>query len=97
MTLGVSPDSEESHRKFKAKYGLPMTLLVDADHSIAQSYGVWIEKNTFGVKRMGIARTTFLIDPAGTVVQVFEKVDPSGHGDAVASALEQLQAGSGRR
>ena len=91
MALGVSGDSEESHRKFKAKYGLPMTLLVDEDHAIARAYGVWVEKNTFGVKRMGIARTTFLIDPDGTIAKVFEKVDPSGHGDAVASALEQLQ------
>lgn len=70
-----------------------MTLLVDADHAIAQAYGVWVEKNTFGVKRMGIARTTFVIDPDGKVAKVFEKVDPSGHGDAVAAALEQLRAG----
>jgi len=64
-----------------------MTLLVDDDHAIAEKYGVWVEKNTFGVKRMGIARTTFLVDPAGKVAQVFEKVDPSGHGEAVADAL----------
>ena len=90
--LGVSGDSAASHQKFKAKYGLPMTLLVDEDHSVAEAFGVWIEKNTFGVKRMGIARTTFLIDPKGTVARVFEKVDPSGHGEAVAKALEALQA-----
>ena len=83
----MSPDTAESHGKFKAKYGLPMTLLVDEDHAIAESYGVWVEKNTFGMKRMGIARTTFLIDPAGRVARVFEKVDPSGHGDDVAQAL----------
>lgn len=88
----MSPDSEESHRKFKAKYGLPMTLLVDEDHAIAGAYGVWVEKNTFGVKRMGIARTTFLIDPDGRIARVFEKVDPSGHGEAVAAALEQLKS-----
>ncbi len=92
MALGVSADSEESHRKFKAKYGLPMTLLVDTDHAIAEAYGVWVEKNTFGVKRKGIARTTFVIDPEGRIARVFEKVDPSGHGDAVASALEELQS-----
>lgn len=69
-----------------------MTLLVDADHAIARAYGVWVEKHTFGVKRMGIARTTFLIDPDGNVAQVFEKVDPSGHGDAVATALESLRS-----
>lgn len=77
----------EAHARFKAKYGLPMTLLVDTDHSIAKAYGVWVEKNTFGMKRMGIARTTFLIDPDGTVSRVFEKVDPSGHGDEVVDAL----------
>lgn len=64
-----------------------MTLLVDEDHAIAEAYGVWVEKNTFGMKRMGIARTTFLIDPAGRIARVFEKVDPSGHGEDVAQAL----------
>lgn len=68
-----------------------MTLLVDENHAIANAYGVWVEKNTFGVKRMGIARTTFLIDPQGKVARVFEKVDPSGHGDLVASTLEELK------
>jgi peroxiredoxin Q/BCP len=87
VVLGVSADSAESHQQFKTKYGLPMTLLVDEDHAIAESYGVWVEKNIFGIKRMGIARTTFLIDPSGTVARVFEKVDPSGHGDDVAEAL----------
>ena len=65
--LGVSPDSVASHQKFKAKYRLPVTLLADEDHAIAEAYGVWVEKNIFGLKRMGIARTTFLIDPQGTV------------------------------
>ena len=87
----MSGDSAESHQKFKAKYGLPMTLLVDEDHSIAGKYGVWVEKNTFGTKRMGIARTTFLIDPKGKIARVFEKVDPSGHGEAVAAAVEEAQ------
>jgi peroxiredoxin Q/BCP len=87
VVLGVSPDSADAHQHFKAKYGLPMTLLADEDHAIAESYGVWVEKNMFGIKRMGIARTTFLIDPAGTIARVFEKVDPSGHGDDVAAAL----------
>lgn len=85
--LGVSPDNVQSHQKFKAKYALPMTLLADEDHAIAEAYGVWVEKNTFGMKRMGIARTTFLIDPKGAIARVFEKVDPSGHGEDVAQAL----------
>ena len=89
--IGVSPDNEASHQKFKAKYGLPMTLLVDEDHAIAEKYGVWVEKNTFGVKRMGIARTTFVIDPNGKIAHVWPKVDPSGHGEDVAATLESLQ------
>ena len=83
----MSPDSVESHKKFKTKFKLPFTLIADEDHAVAESYGVWVEKNTFGIKRMGIARTTFLIDPAGKVVRVFEKVDANGHGDEVAAAL----------
>ena len=74
------------------KYGLPTTLLVDENHAIAEAYGVWVEKNIFGLKRMGIARTTFLIDPRGRIAQVFEKVDPSGHGEAVAEALAAAKA-----
>src|SRR4051812_41906668 len=89
--LGVSPDDADAHQKFRKKYGLPMTLLVDDDHGIATAYGVWVEKNTFGHKRMGIARTTFLIDPAGHIARVFEKVDPSGHGEEVAKALSIAQ------
>ncbi len=77
----------KSHASFKAKFGLPMTLIADEDHAIAEAYGVWVEKNIFGLKRMGIARTTFLVDPAGRIARVFEKVDPSGHGDDVAQAL----------
>jgi thioredoxin-dependent peroxiredoxin len=91
VVLGVSADSARSHQEFKEKYGLPMTLLVDEEHAIAESYGVWVEKNIFGIKRMGIARTTFLIDPSGKVARVFEKVDPSGHGDDVAEALAAVQ------
>ena len=91
MVLGVSPDSVESHQQFKAKYGLPTTLIADVDHAIAEAYGVWVEKNIFGLKRMGIARTTFVIDPAGRIAQVFEKVDPSGHGEDVAGALAALE------
>jgi peroxiredoxin Q/BCP len=70
-----------------------MTLLVDEDHVIASAYGVWVEKNIFGAKRMGIARTTFLVDPAGAIAHVFEKVDPTGHGEDVARTLATLQKG----
>lgn len=68
-----------------------MTLLVDEDHAICEAYGVWVEKNTFGVKRMGVARTSFLIDPAGKIARVFEKVDPTGHGEDVAKAISEAK------
>ena len=95
MILGASPDSAESHRKFKEKYKLPFKLLADEDHALAAAFGVWVEKNTFGLKRMGIARTTFIIDPHGRIAHVFEKVDPMGHGEQVAQRLEELQGASG--
>ena len=86
--LGVSPDSPKSHRKFKEKYKLPFTLIADEDHAIAERYGVWGEKMNFGRKYWGVLRTTFVIDAKGQVVRVFEKVQPEGHGEAVAKALE---------
>lgn len=91
MILGASPDTVDAQRDFKKKYALPFTLLADADHAVAERYGVWVEKNIFGIKRMGIARTTFLIDPAGRVARVFAKVDPSGHGEEVAQVLASVQ------
>ena len=90
MVLGVSPDSVESHQKFKAKYDLPFTLVADTDHAIADRYGVWTEKNMYGKKYWGNARTTFLIDAKGRVAKVFEKVTPEGHGEEVATAIEEL-------
>ena len=90
--FGVSPDSPESHRKFKQKYHLPFTLIADEDHSIAERYGVWGEKMNFGRKYWGVLRTTFLIDDRGRVVRVFEKVQPEGHGEEVAKAIEELRA-----
>jgi peroxiredoxin Q/BCP len=92
--FGISPDDAASHRKFKAKYGLKVRLLVDEEHRIAESYGVWAEKNTFGHKRMGVLRTTFVIDPKGRVAHVFEKVNPAGHADAVAEKITELKAAS---
>jgi peroxiredoxin Q/BCP len=90
--LGISPDDAASHRKFKAKFGLRVTLLVDDDHAIAKSYGVWVMKNSFGVKRRGITRTTFIIDPTGRIAHIFDKVTPLGHAAHVAAALEGLQS-----
>lgn len=91
MILGASADSVESHRRFREKYHLPYQLIADPDHSIAESYGVWQQKSMFGKKYMGIARTTFLIDPDGRIARVFEKVNPLGHPADVAAAIEALR------
>jgi thioredoxin-dependent peroxiredoxin len=90
VILGVSPDSVASHKKFKTKYDLPFTLLADTEHAMAEKYGVWKEKSMYGRKYMGVERTTFLVDEMGVLRQVFEKVKPAGHADAVALALAEL-------
>ncbi|HEX5437296.1 MAG TPA: thioredoxin-dependent thiol peroxidase [Gemmatimonadaceae bacterium] len=90
VILGVSPDSVESHKKFKAKYDLPFTLLADTAHDTAERYGVWKEKSMYGRRYMGIERTTFLIDGAGRVARVFEKVKPQGHAAEVQAAIAAL-------
>ena len=86
--LGVSIDSEASHKKFAAKYKLPFTLLADPDHSIADAYGVYGEKKFMGRTYMGVKRITFLIDEKGKVKKVFEKVKPEEHAQAVLDAFE---------
>ena len=75
VVLGVSPDSVESHAEFRAKFGLNFPLLADEDHSVAEAYGVWGETK-WGV---GIQRSTFLIEPDGTVGEVWRNVTPEGH------------------
>lgn len=87
VILGVSPDSEGSHASFKAKHGLPFTLLADPDRSVAQAYDVWREKTSYGRKSMGIVRSTFVIDGEGTVVRALYGVRPDGHADRVLAAL----------
>ncbi len=85
--LGVSPDTETAHVKFKEKYGLPFTLLADPEHEVADRYGVWVEKNLYGKKSMGIKRSTFVIDADGNVAKAMLGVSPEGHADAVLSVL----------
>jgi peroxiredoxin Q/BCP len=87
--LGVSIDSEASHKKFAAKYKLPFTLLADPDHSIADAYGVYGEKKFMGRTYLGVKRVTFLIDEKGKVKKVFEKVKPEEHARDVLEAFEQ--------
>lgn len=86
--LGVSLDSEASHKKFAAKYKLPFTLLADPDHAIADAYGVYGQKKFMGRTYMGVKRMTFLIDEKGKVKKVFEKVKPDQHASEVLKAFE---------
>jgi peroxiredoxin Q/BCP len=90
VVLGISPDSPRKHRKFKEKYQLPYTLLADEDHAVAEQYGVWQLKKFMGRSYMGVARTTFIIDPKGVIAKVFEKVNPDGHGVEVADAIASM-------
>ena len=88
VVLGVSPDGEASHAKFKAKLSLPFTLLSDPDHAVAEAYGAWGEKSMYGKQYMGIVRSTVVIDAAGKVKAVFPKVKPDAHTRQVLDALE---------
>ena len=81
----------KSHARFRKKLGLPFPLLADPTHATCEAYGVWQQKSMMGKKYMGIARTTYIIDPDGKVARVFEGVKPQGHGDEVAEALEDLK------
>ena len=72
--LGVSIDGEKSHQRFSSKYELPYSLLVDGDKTIVEAYQVWVEKNTFGLKYMGTARKTFIIDEQGIILHIIDKV-----------------------
>lgn len=77
--VGISPDSERSHLNFCTKHALDFTLLSDSEHSACEAYGVWVEKTMYGRKYMGVARTTFVIDPEGVIERIFRKVDTKNH------------------
>jgi thioredoxin-dependent peroxiredoxin len=81
--LGISPDSPESHGKFKAKHKLTIDLASDAAKTMLDAYGVWGEKSLYGRKFMGVLRTTFLIGPDGKIVEIWPKVRVPGHAEAV--------------
>jgi thioredoxin-dependent peroxiredoxin len=87
VVLGVSPDDEQSHSKFREKYGLPFTLLADHDHKLTEQYGFWVEKNNYGKKSMGVERSTVVIDSEGNVAKVFRRVKPDEHTNQVLTAL----------
>jgi len=88
VLLGISPDTSSAQKKFADKERLPFTLLADAEKKVAIAYGVLVEKNMYGKKVMGIARTTFLIGPDGKIEHIFEKVKPEGHAEAVLEYLK---------
>jgi thioredoxin-dependent peroxiredoxin len=90
VLLGVSPDSVESHVKFRDKYKLPFPLLADPDKKVAKKYGAFGEKVLYGKKVVGMIRSTFVIDGDGVVRKVFPKVRVDGHAQKVAEALQQL-------
>jgi peroxiredoxin Q/BCP len=87
IVLGVSPDNEGSHVKFKKKYDLPFTLLADTDHAVADEYGVWGEKSYMGKTYTGVKRSTFVIDADGNIKKVMHDVKPATHADDVLAAL----------
>ena len=91
VVLGISRDTPKEQAKFRAKYGLPYTLLADVDEKVCKQFGVLKEKNMYGKKVMGIARTTFLIGPDGTLVHIFPNVKPEGHAEEVLALIEGLK------
>ena len=89
---GVSPDGSGSHAAFRAKFGLPFTLLSDEDHVVAEAYGAWQEKTNYGRRYMGIVRSSFLVGPDGRVAAAWPKVKADGHAAQVLAAIREAQA-----
>lgn len=85
--LGVSPDSEQSHQRFKTKYGLPFPLLSDPERTLAKAYAVWVKKQNYGREYMGILRSTFVVDRAGKIQSVWRGVRVPGHVETVLDAV----------
>lgn len=88
--IGISKDSEASHARFRAKYGLGFRLAADTDTKVAKAYGVWIEKSLYGRKYMGMDRATFLVDRAGRIARVWRGVKVPGHVEEVLAAARTL-------
>lgn len=87
VVLGISPDPVASHNKFHRKHDLNFTILADADHAVAETYGVWKEKSLYGRKYWGNERTTFVIDEDGRISDVLERVKPAAHAGQVLNLL----------
>ena len=91
---GVSPDTVESHARFRQKFGLPFPLLADTEHTMAEDYGVWVEKKNYGKTSMGIERSTFLIDADGNLAAIKRRVKPDEHTAWALGEVEKLTAGA---
>ena len=89
--IGISPNDEKDHRKFKEKFSLPFTLLADPKHSVIDKFGVWGEKQLYGRKYMGLHRTTFLIDEKGMIRKVFLRPKNKAHAEEIIAAWHQLK------
>jgi len=94
VLLGISPDTSKAQKKFQEKFKLPFSLLADADKKVADSFGVLQEKNMYGKKVMGIARTTFIIGPDGKIQHIFPKVKAEGHAGEVLAYLKESAKGA---
>jgi peroxiredoxin Q/BCP len=94
VLLGVSPDTPKAQKKFQEKFDLPFTLLADVEKKVAGAFGVMKEKNMYGKKVMGVARTTFIIGPDGKIRHIFEKVKPEGHAEEVLAYLKESAEGA---
>lgn len=89
VVLGISPDPVAKVKKFHEKYSLDFPLLADEDHSVAEAFGVWVEKSMYGRKYFGNERTTFIVDSEGKVAEVLRKVKPAEHDEQVLAALAE--------
>ncbi|MGB1719973.1 MAG: thioredoxin-dependent thiol peroxidase [Candidatus Latescibacterota bacterium] len=87
VVIGVSPDSEKSHQRFRDKYDLPFLLLADPERQAIEAYDVWKEKNMYGKKYMGVERSTFIIDEDGILLEILRKVKVDGHVQSVLASL----------
>jgi thioredoxin-dependent peroxiredoxin len=96
VVLGISPDTAESHKKFRKKFSLNFPLLADPDLHVCEMYGAWGEKNLYGKKSLGIRRSTYLIDAEGVIRKVWTNVKPEGHDEQVLAAIKEMQQEASR-
>jgi len=94
VILGISADAPTAQKKFEDKYDLPYTLLSDTDKKVCEAFGVIKEKNMYGKKVMGIARTTFVIGPEGKIAHIFNNVKADGHAEEVLAYLKETSKGA---